>query len=93
MAFENIHNMYESLVYAEMDRHANKHSIDLELDAYEDVACIALNALPPRYIKHDVDAFMKMTEKEETELLANVRSAVVAAYKKVMDKPNHEDAA
>ena len=50
---DNIQNYYEALVMealADMPE-AEKH----DEDVLTDIVCIALNHLPPRYIRHEVD--------------------------------------
>ena len=36
-------------------------------DLLADVACVALNRLPPRYIRHEVDFAFYLSERERTE--------------------------
>ena len=43
---------------------------------YERAACVALNRLPPRYIRHDVDLAFFQTERERTESERSVKEAV-----------------
>ena len=54
MNFESLHNYYEQLVtesIMEKFGHMAKSSPEL----LEDIACVALNQLPARYIRHNVD--------------------------------------
>ena len=44
------------------------------------LACVALNRLPARYIRHQVDYLFYMTECERVELEDSVRDAVKYAY-------------
>ena len=63
----NVHNYYERLV-TESILKTDARSIS-DPDFLADVSCVALNHLPPRYIRHDVDMsfFMSPVEREETE--------------------------
>ncbi len=63
----SVHNYYERLV-AEAITQSTPRALEDE-DFLADVSCVALNHLPPRYIRHDVDMsfFMSPTEREETE--------------------------
>lgn len=63
----NIHNYYERLVTESITK-TDKRAIE-DADFLADVSCVALNHLPPRYIRHDVDMsfFMSPVEREETE--------------------------
>ena len=45
-----------------------------------DVACVALNRLPARYIRHPVDFLFYLTERERADLDKAVREAVKHAY-------------
>lgn len=50
---DSVHNYYESLVIAQLLRASDRANEDAEFMA--DVTCVALNRLPPRYVRHDVD--------------------------------------
>jgi hypothetical protein len=56
MDITSIHNFYERAVYNEVLAQV-EHSPHLigNDDVLADIACVALNRLPPRYIRHDVD--------------------------------------
>jgi hypothetical protein len=45
-----------------------------------DVACVALNRLPARYIRHQVDFLFYLTERERADLEKAVREAVKQAF-------------
>lgn len=45
-----------------------------------DVACVALNRLPPRYIRHEVDFAFYLSERERTEADTQVQEAVDFAF-------------
>ena len=51
-----------------------------------DVACVALNRLPPRYIRHDVDFSFYLTERERSENEAAIAEAVEFAFQFVQAK-------
>jgi len=63
----NVHNYYERLVNESILK-TDTRAVD-DADFLADVSCVALNHLPPRYIRHDVDMsfFMSPVEREETE--------------------------
>lgn len=77
--FESIHNHYERIIFeavlAEAPRYA---SVKRELLA--DVACVALNRLPPRYIRHDVDLVFYLTENERAHNEVAIAEAVKYAF-------------
>ena len=88
MAFEGIHNYYEQLVL--------KQIIDMGIDAnnedyLEDIACIALNQLPARYVRHNVDMVFYMTADEHTKMYADVEHAVKTAIKYIEQHENVEN--
>ena len=45
-----------------------------------DVCCVALNRLPPRYIRHEVDFSFYLTEHERLEIDNAIVEAVTYAY-------------
>ena len=61
--FEQVHNYYERLVFEEVVRRSADHE-DFSTDMLADVACVALNRLPARYVRHDVDFMFYLTESE-----------------------------
>lgn len=74
---DGIHNYYEALVFEALqqklgDRYGNN-------DYTADVACVALNHLPPRYIRHDVDMAFYLSPNERQEILDKVAKAVATA--------------
>jgi competence protein ComFB len=81
----NVHNFYEKQV-TESILKTNPRAME-DSDFLADVSCVALNHLPPRYIRHDVDMnfFMSPTEREEIE--RKVQNVVDHAIEFVL---NHE---
>ena len=60
-----ISNFYERLVLDRLYRiHAERPGAPLDEDTVHDLACIALNRLPPRYARHSVDLAAHLTEEE-----------------------------
>jgi hypothetical protein len=45
-----------------------------------DVACVALNRLPPRYIRHEVDFAFYLSERERSENERQLADAVDFAF-------------
>lgn len=54
MSFDSIHNQLEKIVIKKVIEYGNRNGID-DKDLLADIACITLNNLPSRYIRHDVD--------------------------------------
>ena len=76
MDITSIHNYYERVVFNEVLHQAGQfaHLKDND-DVLADIACVALNRLPPRYIRHDVDLAFFQTERERND---NERAVVEA---------------
>lgn len=71
---DSIHNYYESLVLEELQKVLANKDVDNEYIA--DVSCVALNNLPPRYIRHDVDMMFYLSSQERGEIQDKVTKAV-----------------
>lgn len=85
----NIQNYYERAVFDEILLQTNtKHPISEDLnDELVDIACVALNSLPPRYIRHTVDLTFYTSTVEQQEINDKVEKAVKDAIKFV--RKNH----
>jgi hypothetical protein len=77
--FGSIHNHYERAVYDEVITLAKKRPA-VESKLLADIACVALNQLPPRYIRHDVDFAFFLTAQEREHSAQLVRDAVAYAF-------------
>lgn len=77
--FTSLHNDYERQVVDLVVDLAGQYPL-LQEDHLPDVACVALNRLPPRYIRHQVDLAFHMTEKERHDSEQLIRDAVVFAF-------------
>lgn len=77
----SIHNFYEKAVFTAVLEQAQHqpHLLD-NADTLADIACVALNRLPPRYIRHDVDFAFFQTEHERAESERAVQEAVEFAF-------------
>lgn len=80
-ALETVHNYYERFVFAEINEHY--HDKGLNEQEVADMACIALNHIPPKYIRYDIDMSFFMSSEEYWENQDRVRNAVKAAYQKL----------
>jgi hypothetical protein len=77
--FSSIRNHHEQAVFqAVLDAAPNYPGVRSEL--LLDVACVALNKLPPRYIRHQVDFHFYLTERERAEHENAVADAVDNAF-------------
>jgi len=76
---DDIHNYYEHLV---LDRIA---TLGLDktksADYLADLSCLALNQVPPRYIRYEVDMAFYLPQSERQQMEMNVENAVDKAMK------------
>ncbi|HGX92331.1 MAG TPA: hypothetical protein ENK35_03355 [Candidatus Tenderia sp.] len=79
MSFENVHNYYETLVLEEIQQALRSEKRKLDSAAIEDIGCVALNQLPPRYVRHDVDLIFYLTPEERRQMGNAVQDAVAQA--------------
>lgn len=86
MAFDTLHNYYERLVINQLLAETKTRNLDLEKDILEDVACVALNQLPARYIRHDIDLAFYLTTDERATLESSVKDAVSYAIDYVLSR-------
>ena len=83
MVFGNINNYFEKLVFTVLQNKVNDHEIDEDEDFLDDVACVALNQLPSRYVRHNVDMVFYMTSEEREQNQIIVEEAVIMAVEYV----------
>lgn len=81
MDIASIHNYHEKSVFAAVRDQAQAfpHLLDDD-DTLADIACVALNRLPPRYIRHEVDFAFYLTDKERAANARMVAEAVQFAF-------------
>lgn len=79
MALDSLHNYYETLVFNEITRNLKKQKLKVNDDFIEDVACVALNRLPARYVRHHVDLAFYLTADEHKLIDESVKNAVADA--------------
>ena len=83
MNFESVHNYYEELVFEHILQHLVDEQGYQDQEFLEDVACVALNQLPARYIRHKVDTAFYQTDRELEEMHTRVADAVRTAVEHV----------
>ncbi len=71
---DSVHNYYEQMVFEQILRSNDRAHNDGEFLA--DVACVALNRLPTRYVRHDVDLTFFMTPEDLDNMVNRVVHAV-----------------
>lgn len=84
LSFQTIRNYQERAVYELMGEIAPRYpSLCQSEELLADVACLALNALSPRYIRHEVDLHFFMTNKERALNRLAVCKAIEAAFEHI----------
>ncbi|PUA27045.1 MAG: hypothetical protein B0W54_19635 [Cellvibrio sp. 79] len=85
-----LHNYYERLVVQEVFDQSERVQQG-DRDFLADVACVALNRLPPRYIRHDVDMTFFMSPQDMVEIERKVTNAVTDALNYVESRERGEN--
>jgi hypothetical protein len=83
--FESIHNHHERAVFDAVKASLPQYP-NLSAETMADVACVALNRLPPRYIRHEVDLAFYLTESERENNEAAIAEAVNSAFQFVLTR-------
>lgn len=79
--FSAIRNHYEQGVFRAVMESAPQHEgFEGQQDLLLDVACVALNRLPPRYIRHDADFYFYLTPRLRSEIESALDEAVAYAF-------------
>jgi hypothetical protein len=81
---DNIQNYYETLVLESLAKQIKGQ--DYDEDVLTDVLCIAINHLPPRYIRHEVDFLYYMSPIERKEIEEKAEKAVKDALEYIKNK-------
>ena len=87
---DSIVNYYEKLVFECIQKTLVETGMVDTTDAILDIACLALNRLPARYIRHQVDAVFYMTDSEMQGMLDNVDASVRKGYEIVLSNPRRD---
>ena len=85
-----IRNYYEQPVAEEILRQLRDASRPTDGGYMADIACVALNRLPPRYIRHEVDMAFYMSPDELVSMNDSIRQKVTEAIAFV-DKHRRDD--
>jgi len=79
--FQSIHNQYEQAVFDAVSKgRALYPAVAGDAELLADVACVALNRLPSRYIRHRADYAFYLTEGEAAASELALASAVKYAF-------------
>jgi len=80
-------NFYENLVNNYLTETAAPKAEITDDDLLEDITCLALNMLPPRYIRHSVDMTFFLCDEECELMRTKVRQAVDSAIETAINNP------
>ena len=75
----HISNYYEQVVSDEIRRQLANRTNEPGMDFMADVACVALNRLPPKYYRYEVDMAFYMSPNELFEVKERVNKVVTEA--------------
>ena len=79
--FGSVRNHSERDVFAAVQDLAERYpGIADNVELLADVACVALNRLPPRYIRHEVDFVFYRSDRETAQDLRQLLDAVDYAF-------------
>ena len=79
-SYDAIQNYFEPLVIQRLNEVAEGRPEEGDDDFLEDVACVALNHLPSRYVRFRVDAAFYLTTEERNRIDRMVDDAVNDAF-------------
>jgi len=74
--FDQVHNFYERMVIDYVMTRIASTAAKRDDDFLEDVVCVALNNLPPRYVRYRVDAAFYLTTAQRDDIEHRVATAV-----------------
>ncbi len=87
MTFASIHNRHEKDVYAKVEAATTRYPFLLKNpDLMADAACVALNAIQPHYIRHDLDMSFYMSDAERVQDDLTVSNAVESAVQYIQSR-------
>jgi len=79
--FTSVRNHNERAVFEAVSRQADRFpGISHNPELLADVACVALNRLAPRYIRHEVDFVFYLSERERGDSERQLLDAVEYAF-------------
>ena len=85
--FDQVHNYYERLVFEEVVRRSNEpEHIMFTADMLADVACLALNRLPARSVRHDVDMMFYLTVQERQVIEDSLEQVLKFSFAFVLER-------
>lgn len=86
----HVNNYYEQVVSEEIRRQLAGRAKEPAMDFMADVACVALNRLPPKYYRYEVDMAFYMSPNELYEVKERVAAVVKEAIAFVENHTRNE---
>lgn len=81
MDISSVYNIHERAVAEAVQAAAPRWpALACDDELLADVACVALNRMPPRYIRHRADLSFFLTERERSESARRIADAVDYAF-------------
>jgi competence protein ComFB len=87
---DDIENWYEKIVFEKIHQLAAEEADGedrFDESRWSDVACLTLNHLPPRYVRHTVDMTFYLSPQEQGEMDDRVNKAIHNAVSYVSKHP------
>lgn len=79
--FSTVHNAHEKSVFDAVAHQASRYPVVAgNPDLLADVACVALNRMLPRYIRHGADLAFFISERERAETARAIDESVEFAF-------------
>ena len=79
---DSIRNYYEQAVFRRVASGAGEYpQLAEDGEVLADVACVALNRLPRKYIRNEVDIYFFMSSEDRAKIEAAVAAAVTFAFR------------
>lgn len=85
VTFDEVHNYWEQQVFAEIMRRSDSYP-EFDTDLLADTACVALNLLPSRYVRFDIDLVFFMSQHERQDGERALQNAVDFAFSFVAER-------
>ena len=86
IAMDTIYNYYEQQIthYIDVNLADSGEYDDAQLS---DIACIALNQLPPRYYRHSIDLSFYTSREEQGKINQHIEDAIHFAEQRIAKRP------
>lgn len=91
MNFSGVYNFHERMVFDEVLKVLTARDSDFTSEQAEDIACLALNKLPSRYVRHSVDAAFFQSNKDFVNIHTKIEKSVAEALSHVLSHPGITD--